>query len=241
MLNRHWRIQHFCEAVLSEIQLLLLLRRRCHKRKSVMYTDGWSQRSRFWSCTTAMGERAPQDHDRSTPSVFLAWTIFIAVRSPVQSCSRLFHTRLKAAWWPLTALVASEKRWPPGTPPHSVRIQREGPSWAATLSSQSLHVVKPRPWGTRVPPALLKSGTAPRCRTGPPVRGTSPPSQRPIPPRSWTAETSWPAAADTTTHELGGLGFFPLYCFLKHFFSLFPILKHTHTHTQVTSLKTLFG
>lgn len=30
-----------------------------------MYTDGLSWRSRIWSCTTGMGERAPQDQDPS--------------------------------------------------------------------------------------------------------------------------------------------------------------------------------
>lgn len=63
-------------------------------------------------------------------------------------------------------------------------------AWTATLSSQSVHKVKLRPWGTRVPLALLTSGTEPRCCTGPPAQDTSPPSQKPLLPRSWTAETS---------------------------------------------------
>lgn len=143
----------------------------------------------------------------STPSVYLA--LEFSHRSKIPSTKLLFHTlwlaaRPKAAWWPWPAGLASEKHWAPLPQEHLRQELRQDPDKRGPgrprCPPKAFTTLKLRPWGTRVPLAPLTSGTEPRCCTGPPAQGTSPPSRTPLRPRSWTAGTSWPAAADTATH-----------------------------------------
>lgn len=94
-LNCHWRKQHFYGAVLSNAQpLLLLLLHLHHKGKSVMYTDSLSWRSRFWSCTTGMGERAPQDQD---PLRQFIWPGVFSAQQDPQYKAAIPHTLARSA------------------------------------------------------------------------------------------------------------------------------------------------
>lgn len=68
---------------------------------------------------------------------------------------------------------------------------------------QKIHVLRPRPWGTRVPPSLkprLKAGSKPRWCTGCPVPRTSPLSLSLFPLLSWTAQTNSPKTKSKIKH-----------------------------------------